>query len=228
MPPAPLEAVEFDPPERPRHTIIWLHGLGDSGHGFAPIAHELALPESLAIRWVFPHAPMRPITINNGMQMRAWYDITSLDFANRAEVNDLEQAQAQVDALIDQELAAGRDSRQVILAGFSQGGVMALHTGLRYPKPLAGLIALSGYLARPTQTYSEIHPANRHTPIWLGHGLYDEVVPIAAGRQAKDRLQQWHLTCEWHEYPMQHTVCGEQLLDIRAWLMAQLGPSATS
>jgi len=222
MQPAPLETVEFDPPGRPRHTIIWLHGLGDSGHGFAPIAHELALPESLAVRWVFPHAPIRAITINNGMQMRAWYDIRSLDFANRAEADDLPDAQAQVSALIDQELADGRDSRQVILAGFSQGGVMALHAGLRYPKPLGGLIALSCYLARPAYLATEIHPANRHTPVWMGHGLYDEVVPISAGRQAKTQLEQLQLPCQWHEYPMQHTVCGEQILAMSVWLNEQL------
>lgn len=219
----PLPYVEVNPAQTPDALVIWLHGLGDSGNGFAPIVPQLRLPGSMAVRFVFPHAPVRPVTINSGMQMRAWYDIKSLDFENRADVQGVQASAALVRQLIEDEIAKGVSSERIVLAGFSQGGVIAYHLGLSFDKPLAGIIALSTYMCEP-QTFSErLHQANRQTPVLVAHGLYDEVVPCALGKRAHEVLLEHHIPARWREYPMQHNVCLEEIQEISLWLQQRLG-----
>lgn len=213
-----LPYVEVNPSSTPRATVIWLHGLGDSGNGFAPIVPELKLPEELAIRFVFPHAPMRSVTINNGMSMRAWYDITSMDFNNRADSKGVHESAALVEQLIDDEIAMGVPAQRIVLAGFSQGGVIALHLGTRINKKLAGIMSLSSYMAESETLSSQAHEANRQTPIFVAHGQQDDVVPLFLGNTAYKVLEQNGYPVEWREYVMQHNVCVQELNDISAWL----------
>ncbi|MDF2177965.1 alpha/beta hydrolase fold domain-containing protein [Aliiglaciecola sp. CAU 1673] len=218
-----LPYVEVNPSLTPDAVVIWLHGLGDSGNGFAPIVPQLRLPASMAVRFVFPHAPVRPVTINNGMQMRAWYDIKSLDFNNRADVQGVEESVALVRQLLEDEMAKGISSERIILAGFSQGGVIAYHLGLSFDKPLAGIMALSTYMCEPQKFADRLNDANRTTPVLVAHGLYDEVVPCALGKQAHDVLLENGIPARWREYPMQHNVCMEEIQEISHWLQQRLG-----
>ena len=213
-----LPFVEVNPLTTPKAVVIWLHGLGDSGNGFAPIVPELKLPEELAIRFIFPHAPVRPVTINNGMKMRAWYDITSLDFNNRADSKGVLESAAMVEQLIESEIAKGIPAEKVILAGFSQGGVIALHLGTRIARKLAGIMSLSSYMSEPEKLMNEAHDANKNTPVFVAHGQHDDVVPVIMGNAARQVLQSNHYPVEWHDYPMQHNVCVQELKDISAWL----------
>lgn len=210
-------------PAGARHAIIWLHGLGDSGAGLAPLVDALDLPEALPIRHLLPTAPERPVTINQGFKLRAWYDIESFsDVTRRAIEPHVRDSSAKIAALIEQLIAEGFAAERIVLAGFSQGGVIASFTALRLPQRLAGLLCLSTYLAAPDKLMSEISDAARATPVCYMHGLYDDVVPLSLGWEAKTRLGQFGFAPEWHEYPMRHEICLPQLADMRTWLLARL------
>ena len=216
-----LEYVEVNPSQPHSAVVIWLHGLGDSGNGFAPIVPELKIPDALPIRFVFPHAPVRPITVNNNMEMRAWYDIASLDFNHRADRVGVEESAKQVEALIDAEIANGTPAERIVLAGFSQGGVIALHLGTRINKKLAGIMALSTYMCEPETLTSEASDANKSTPILMAHGQQDNVVPVFMGNAAYKVLEENGYPVTWQDYPMQHIVCLEEINHISAWLQAR-------
>jgi phospholipase/carboxylesterase len=217
-----LAAIEIETAKNPTASIIWLHGLGADGNDFAPIVPELLLPKT-AIRFVFPHAPVRPVTINGGMQMRAWYDIT--DGANRREDEcGVRASQALIEALIDREKERGTKEERLVLAGFSQGGAIALHTGLRHPESLAGVMALSTYVPVGEKLSAEASTANRHAPIFMAHGSDDPVIPLSRAEQSRGLLQSLGYRVEWREYRMPHSVCPEELGDIGAWLRKVLGP----
>jgi phospholipase/carboxylesterase len=218
-----LPYVEVNPKSKPRATVIWLHGLGDSGNGFAPIVPDLKLPDELGIRFVFPHAPMRPVTSNNGMTMRAWYDITSLDFNNRADSQGVTESSALVADLIEKEIAQGIPAHKIVLAGFSQGGVIALNLGTRTAHTLAGVMSMSSYMSEPEKLNEEAHSANKNTPFFVAHGTHDDVVPIFMGNTAFKVLESNGYQATWHEYAMQHNVCMQQLNDISSWLQEKLG-----
>ncbi len=213
-----LPCVEINPTQEATACVIWLHGLGDSGHGFAPIVPELKLPDEPAIRFLFPHAPERPVTINNGMRMRAWYDIKSLDFNSRADLDGVLDSAAQVERLIESQIAKGIPAERILLAGFSQGGVIALHLATRYARKLAGVMALSTYMCEPDRLASEASDVNRDTPIMMAHGEQDEVVPMVLGQMAYEALKSSHFTVSWHSYTMQHNVCLQELNDISRFI----------
>lgn len=213
----PLETIEIETRPKPSHSVIWLHGLGADGNDFVPIVQQLKLPK-LGIRFVFPHAPMRPVTINGGFVMRAWYDIVAQDLAQRADEAGIRHSQAAIDALIAKEAARGMPASRVVLAGFSQGGVISLQTGLRHPKTLAGVMSLSAYLPLASTVEKERIAANQDTPIFIGHGMADNVVPLKAGTAARDQLIKLGYDVDWHQYPMAHSVCPQELDDIGAWL----------
>ena len=218
-----LETVELETAPTPRASIIWLHGLGADGHDFEPIVPELRLPPTIAIRFVFPHAPMRAVTINGGAVMRAWYDVVAAGGDRREVETGVRESQRRIEALIDRERERGVSDASIVLAGFSQGGAMALHTGLRHGKRLAGLMALSCFLPLAEAVASEADPANRQTPIFMAHGRHDPLIPLARGRQAHDLLAAQGYRITWHEYPMPHSVCAEEVDDISGWLRDTLG-----
>lgn len=217
-----LDTLEHETGASPEWTVLWLHGLGADGNDFMPIVPELVRADWPAMRFVFPHAPVRPVTINNGVPMRAWYDIRDLDLANRADATGVEESIAQVEALIEREAGRGIPASRVVLAGFSQGGAVTLAAGLRRATPLAGLVALSTYLplaadalqALPATTGSQA----RTQPLFMAHGSHDPVVPLQAGRMGAEVLRGLGFKVEWHEYPMAHQVCAEQIADLAAWL----------
>ena len=215
-----LPAIELETGVRPTHTILWMHGLGADGNDFVPIVDELRLPSSLHIRFVFPHAPMRPVSINRGVVMRAWhdYDIVDPNSGVREDMASLRDSQRAIEALIDREKRRGIEPRNIVLAGFSQGGAMALHTGLRYPEELAGIMALSCYLPASQMLAAEAHRANAGIPIFMAHGSADSIVPMALAAAAKRQLHESGYTVEWHEYPMAHSVCADEIADIGDWL----------
>jgi phospholipase/carboxylesterase len=213
-----LDCVELEPESPATACVIWLHGLGADGNDFVPIVPELRLPDSMALRFVFPHAPIRPVTLNGGMRMRAWYDILGLDRALREDEAGIRESQAQIEALIRRENARGIPSGRIVLAGFSQGGAITLQTGLRYPEKLAGLMVLSSYLPLRDRFTAEISAANRATPIFMAHGEFDYMLPLQLGSASRDLLQQNGYPVEWHAYPMEHQVCLEEIRDIAAWL----------
>ncbi len=217
-----LDCVELEPESPATASVIWLHGLGADGNDFVPIVPELRLPESMAVRFVFPHAPVRPVTLNGGMRMRAWYDILGLDRALREDEAGLRESQAQIEALIRRENARGVPSTRIVLAGFSQGGAITLQTGLRYPERLAGLMVLSSYLPLRDRVTAEASAANRSTPILMAHGEFDYMLPLQLGSSSRDLLQQSGYAVEWRAYPMEHQVCLEEIRDISGWLQARL------
>jgi phospholipase/carboxylesterase len=218
-----LETIEHETRPSPRATIIVLHGLGADGNDFVPVAHELSLQQVGPVRYVFPHAPTRPVTVNGGYVMRAWYDIFGFDARElREDERGLRASQAQVEALIAREQERGIPAARVVLAGFSQGCAMTLMTGLRHGERLAGLVGLSGYLPLATRTDAERHDANRETPIFLAHGTGDPVIPIARARQSRDVLVALGHAVEWHEYPMPHSVCAPEIADLNRWLVRVL------
>lgn len=213
-----LECVEIKPQKPQVLTVIWLHGLGADGHDFAGIVPQLNLPDNLPIKFIFPHAPLRPITINNGYVMRGWYDIKDLsNLANEDEAGIRDSAEKIV-ALIEREQQLGMPSNKIILAGFSQGGAMALHVGLRYPKKLAGIITLSAYLPLHNLLPTEISKANYDASIMMAHGTEDPLLPISFAIASRDFLIKHGYQIEWHDYPMQHTVCAQEINDISQWL----------
>ncbi len=216
-----LPAVEIEPAVPARAAVIWLHGLGADGHDFEPIVPDLGLPAALAVRFVFPHAPSIPVTINNGYSMPAWYDILDMDLERRADQEGLKASAARVAQLIDRERERGIPTARIVLAGFSQGGAVGLHVALTYPQRLAGLLALSTYFA----TGQEINPhAASHTlPIEVHHGLFDPMVPELMGRVTVDRLRDLGFDPVYRTYPMEHAVCPAQIADIGRFLRQRLG-----
>lgn len=218
-----LETHEIETAPNPRTTIIVLHGLGADGHDFVPICGELDLAAIGPVRYVFPHAPQRPVTINNGYVMRAWYDIRVVDLVREEDEAGLRESCAQIAALIDAERARGVPANRIVLMGFSQGCAMTLMTALRYPERLAGAAGLSGYLPLATTTAAERHPANADLPFFMAHGRQDPIVPHARGAASRDTLRTLGHEVEWHDYPMPHSVCAEEIADLNAWLLKQLG-----
>ena len=203
-------------------SVILLHGLGADGHDFVPIVGELGLPASRPVRFVFPHAPMRPVTVNDGFVMRAWYDITSFTPAGRADLAGTVESSRRVAGYIDREVQRGVPASRIVLAGFSQGGAVALYAGLRFPERLAGLLALSCYLPFPEALAAEKSAANADVPILLCHGRSDPVVPLAMGLEARAELEAHGYQPEWHDYPMQHAVCMEEIAEVARWLQRRL------
>ena len=203
-------------------SMILLHGLGADGHDFVPIVGELGLPASLPVRFVFPHAPMRPVTVNNGFVMRAWYDIKSFTPAGRADVAGTTESARRIAGYLDREKHLGVAAGRIVLAGFSQGGAVALYAGLRYPERLAGILAMSCYLPFPERLAAEKSAANADVPILLCHGRSDPVVPLAMGIEAREELKSHGYAPEWRDYPMQHAVCMEEIADVAWWLEQRL------
>lgn len=213
-----LETIQVESGPNPTVSVIWLHGLGADGNDFVPIVRELNLSGCPAIRFIFPHAPTMPVTINGGYVMRAWYDILGTDLVRREDEAGLRKSQKAIEQLIENEKARGIPAERIILAGFSQGCAMTLQTGLRYPEKLAGLLCLSGYLPLNAMVAAERSPANQSAPIFMGHGTVDPVVPIIRAEQSRDVLQSLGYKIEWHQYPMPHSVCAEEIDHIGDWL----------
>jgi phospholipase/carboxylesterase len=216
---AAKDAVYVEPKGRAHAVVILMHGLGADGHDFESLVPELRLPATPSIRWVFPHAPVRPVTVNGGIPMRAWYDITAIDRDAPEDEAGIRESARTVGAFIQTELEQGVRADKLILAGFSQGGAMALFTGLRRPERLAGLVALSCYLPLAATLSAEAHSANRDLPIFMAHGTADPVVPFGFGEAAKDLLQAGGHEVEWHAYPMEHSVCQQEIIHLREWLL---------
>jgi phospholipase/carboxylesterase len=218
-----LDTIEHETAPAPQAAVIILHGLGADGNDFVPVAHELELATVGPVRYVFPHAPTRPVTINGGYVMRAWYDILGLDASElREDERGLRASQALVEQLIAREKKRGIPAARIVLAGFSQGCAMTLMTGLRHPERLAGLVGLSGYLPLAAKTDAERHAANHGTPIFLAHGTADPIIPIARARQSRDALVALGHPVEWHEYAMPHSVCAAEIADLNRWLLRVL------
>ena len=214
------ECIEINPSGDPTATIIWLHGLGADGHDFEAIAPELRLPDSLAVRYVFPHAPLRAVTINGGVVMRAWFDLFDVELtADSIDREQFRQSAEMVTALIENELRSGMAAERIVLAGFSQGGAIVLHTGLHYQKPLAGILAMSMHLPTVADTASEFSTAGKQVPIMMAHGQMDPVIPLVKAVETRQALTDLGYAADWYEYPMPHSVCAEEISDIRAWLM---------
>jgi len=216
-----LDAIEIETGKHPRASIIWLHGLGADGNDFVPLVNELDLPK-LAIRFVFPHAPVQPVTINGGMRMRAWYDITD-GALRREDERGVRASQGLIEELIAREKQRGTHAGQLVLAGFSQGGAIALQSGLRHPERVAGIMALSAYLPIADKLAAEASEMNRDVPIFMAHGRQDPIVPLARAAQSRDFLKSLGYSPEWREYAMPHSVCPEEIGDIGAWLGRALG-----
>ena len=211
------ECVERERGERPDAAVIWLHGLGADGHDFEPLVPMLALPPQLAVRFVFPHAPLRPVTINMGMRMRAWYDIFQLG-GGREDEAGIRASQGLLEGLIAREKTRGIAARRIVLAGFSQGGAIALQTGLRHAERLAGIMALSTWLPLAGTLEAERHVMNRDAPIFMAHGTHDEMIGLDRAERSRARLAELGYAPEWHAYPMGHEVCPEEIAAIAAWL----------
>lgn len=218
-----LELVELQTTAEPARTVIWLHGLGADGYDFVPVVKELETLGAPAARYVFPHAPMMPVTINNGFVMRAWYDIRTADLAQREDGQTIRASQRAIEELIGRELQRGIPRARIVLAGFSQGAAITLQTGLRQAEPLAGLIALSGYLPLADALAEERQPASVKVPVLMAHGTHDPVVPVARAIHSRDLLASLGYDVSWHEYPIQHAVCTEELEAIAAFLRRRLG-----
>lgn len=222
-----LDCVELTTGDRPRWSVIWLHGLGADGNDFAPIVPELVRKHWPAMRFVFPHAPVRPVTINGGARMRAWYDILNLSLDQRADEEGVRQSIAEVEQLIARERDRGVPPSRLLLAGFSQGSAIALATGLRRERSLAGVIALSGYLPLAGKTEAEATEAGKTTPVFMGHGRQDPVVVPALGQRSRDALTALGVPVQWRDYPMPHSVCAAEIADIADWIDARLADQDT-
>ena len=214
-----LEKITLEPRQTATASIIWLHGLGADGHDFVPIAEELALPE---VRYVFPHAPVRPISLNNGYPMRGWYDIFGLGLESQQDEAGIRAMQMEIEALIAEEISRGIPAERIVLAGFSQGGAMALQTALRHPARLAGVLALSTYLPIKQALAAEQHASNKTTPIFMAHGTDDTVILPGTAAMSRDVLREHGYALEWHTYDMPHSVCAEEIDDIRQFLQRVL------
>ena len=212
MPSELLEAITIETGANPDASVIWMHGLGDDGKGWSEVVPALNLPQSLAVRFIFPHAPVIAVTINNGMRMRAWYDIRQANLSERADLVGVRTSQAHVDALIAREVSRGIAARRVILAGFSQGGAIALYAGVRYAERLGGVIGLSTYLVGFDRVAADASAANRDVPIFMAHGTLDGVVQLAWAERSRDALRAGGWDVEWHTYPIEHSAVIEEIV----------------
>ncbi|MCF8051223.1 MAG: dienelactone hydrolase family protein [Desulfobacterales bacterium] len=217
-----LETVEIDPNGTASALVIWLHGLGADGHDFEPVVPMLDLPASLPVRFVFPHAPVRPVSINMGMRMRAWYDISDSRVDRRVDTESLIESADRLTDLIEREKQNGFSADRILLAGFSQGGAVALHAGLRYPEALAGIAALSTYMPTADTLEAEAADANCRLPIFMAHGAMDPMIPVENGRRARQELTRIGYRVRWHEYPMMHEVCIEEIQELGKWMQEVL------
>ncbi len=213
-----LDSIIIETQAQPDAAIIWLHGLGADGNDFVPIVEQLQLPSHYAVRFIFPHAPVRPISINQGYPMPGWYDVSSLSIVEQEDEAGIKESSAILKQLCEEQEANGIDSERIVIAGFSQGGAIALHCGCRYPKPLAGIMALSTYLALPDSLSDEISDCANETPVFMAHGRQDEVVAYEYGKQGMELLQVHDIDVNWYEYDMGHSVCLEEIHHIRQWL----------
>ncbi len=216
----PLDTIEIETAPNPQVSVIWMHGLGASANDFVPMIPDLGLDLShigLSIRFIFPNAPMMPISVNGGYTMRAWYDIREVDLIRQQDEKGIRSSQAEIEALIEKEKARGIPAGRIFLAGFSQGSAMALMVGLRHKEQLAGLVCLSGYLPLAERTAAEINKANTTVPVFMAHGSVDPVVPLGHAKDARDTMLQLGCPLEWHEYLMPHTVCPQEIVDLGAW-----------
>ncbi len=227
MPIDALETLEFESGPDPYATLIVLHGLGADGNDFVPICEALDLSAVGNVRFIFPNAPMRPVTINNGYVMRAWYDILGSGGVRREDVDGLRASQAAIDELIDREVERGVPAHRIVLAGFSQGCAMTLLTGLRHEARLAGLVGMSGYLPLAASTAAEAHPANAGIPIFMGHGRFDPMVSMDRASASRDLLAGLGYQVEWHEYPIEHSVSPDEIADLNRWLLRAFALPAT-
>jgi phospholipase/carboxylesterase len=218
-----LDCVEVQTSPAPTASVLWLHGLGADGYDFVPLVRELEVNGAPRLRYVFPHAPMIPVTINNGFVMRAWYDIRTADLAHREDEGGIRASQAAVEDLIEREVGRGIGRERIVLAGFSQGAAITLQAGLRQAAPVAGLVALSGYLPLAEQFAAERHPASVRVPILMAHGRDDPVVPVARATRSRDLLVSLGYDVRWHDYPMPHSVCAEEIEAIARFLRDRLG-----
>ncbi|MEO6748219.1 MAG: alpha/beta hydrolase-fold protein [Casimicrobiaceae bacterium] len=218
-----LAAIEIETAAPPDAAVIFMHGLGDDGQGWSDIARSLPLAKGAAIRFIFPHAPVMPVSINNGMQMRAWYDIKAANLTDRADLAGVRRSQAHVEALVAREKVRGIAAWRIVIAGFSQGGAIALYAGLRHTERLAGIIALSTYLIDGAGLAAEGSAANRDVPVFMAHGLYDPVVQLAWTEASRDALVAQRYAVEWHSYPMQHSASLEEIADVGKFLADVLG-----
>jgi len=218
-----LPAIELETAPGPVASVIWLHGLGADGNDFVPIVPELGLPSARPLRFIFPHAPVRAVTINNGMRMRAWYDIAAADLNNRADIGGVRQSTDQIEALIAREKGRGVAAAHIVLAGFSQGGAVALYAGLRHPQRLAGIVALSTYLIGAERLAAEASSANRDVPIFMAHGPRDPVVQYAWGESSRRALEAAGFPVEWHSYPMEHSAVLEEIMAAGQFIARVLG-----
>jgi phospholipase/carboxylesterase len=218
-----LEHIQIETRPNPEIAIIWMHGLGADGNDFVPIVNELDLGGLPGIRFIFPHARTMPVTINGGYVMRSWYDITNADLVRREDETGLRASQQEIEAFIAREKERGIPASRIILAGFSQGCAMTIQTGLRHPETLAGMLCLSGYAPLADKLAAERSEASLATPVFMAHGRQDNVVPFLRAQQSRDALQALGYEIEWHEYPMQHSLCLEEVQDIAAWLKKVLG-----
>ncbi|MBT8447833.1 MAG: alpha/beta fold hydrolase [Gammaproteobacteria bacterium] len=221
-----LDAIEIETGPNPDAAIIWLHGLGDDGHGWSAIVEALELPEGLAARFLFPHAPVMPVSINNGMAMPAWYDIRDVDFNSRADLAGVRRSQGLLEALIEREVSRGIRAERIVIAGFSQGAAVALHTSLRFGQRLAGVIALSGYLVDAASLDNEAAPCNRDLPVFMAHGTYDPVVRFEWGEGSMNMLRKAGWDVEWHAYPMEHAAVPEEIDAVGQFLRRLLAPDS--
>jgi len=211
------DRLVLEPKTQATASIIWLHGLGADGHDFEAIVPELGIADELGIRFIFPHAPRRPVTLNNGYVMRAWYDIIAIDKSSPQDEAGIRESEGIVHKLIQEQIDLGIDASRIVLAGFSQGGAVVLHTALRYPHQLAGVLALSTYLPLTESLAQEAHASNKTTPIWMAHGAFDDVVPIMLAEQSRDFMVSQGYPLEWKQYPMAHSVCPDEIGDLAAW-----------
>ena len=217
-----LESILVNQGDNTEFTVIWLHGLGSDGNDFVPIVPELNLPESLRVNFIFPNAPIRPVTVNNGYEMRAWYDLLSLDRDKTANEDDILKSVTWINALIDDEIANGTAPEKILLAGFSQGGVIALHAGLRYPKKLAGIMALSTYIPFDDNLLSQVTDVQKGQTIFAAHGKSDPVIPFASWQDYVPKLEKAGFDVESHAYEMEHAVSAQEIVDISSWLQKVL------
>lgn len=215
---ADLSTIDIETGPEPRAAVVWMHGLGADAHDFEPVIPHLDLGPGRPVRYVFPNAPVRPVTLNGGLEMRAWYDLKSMDRDTPEDEAGIRASATGIEALIDQQIALGVPASRIVVAGFSQGGAMALFTALRYPERLAGVLALSTYLPLASAVVEERSDANTGLPIFMAHGEFDDVVPINFARNSRKRLAALDHTVEWHEYAMPHSVSPDELVDIRAFL----------
>lgn len=214
-----LNCIQIDTHDNPDCAVIWLHGLGASGDDFVPIVEQLSIPSSIRARFIFPHAPIQPVSLNNGFRMPAWYDLHGLNLDSKEDELGLEKIHLEINKLVDSQIKHGISADKIVLAGFSQGGALALYAGLQHTPPLAGLVALSCYLPLRQQLSHYTKSTESSLPIFMAHGSMDDVVPLQFAQIAQQLLEQQGFTIDWHEYPCSHTVCAEEIADIREWLL---------